>query len=56
MSQDSSAIKATGYGLDDRGSITDMGRDSFLSHRVQNGRGAHSVSYRLGTGDEAAKK
>jgi hypothetical protein len=53
-SQDSSVGIATGYGLDDR-----MIRVRFparagnfsLTGRVQNGSGAHPVSYPMGTGD-----
>jgi hypothetical protein len=41
-----------GYGLDDRGSRVrfPVGAGNFsLHHRVQNGSGAHTASYRMGT-------
>jgi hypothetical protein len=43
---------ALGYGLDDRGSRVrfSAGAGNFsLHHRVQNGSGAHPVSYPVGT-------
>jgi hypothetical protein len=43
---------ALGYGLDDRGSRVrfPMGAGNFcLHHRVQNGSGAHSAFYTMGT-------
>jgi hypothetical protein len=43
---------ALGYGLDDRGSRVRFpaGAGNFsLHHRVQNGSGAHPVSYSMGT-------
>jgi hypothetical protein len=43
---------ATGYGLDDRGSRVrfSAGTGNFSLHnRVQNGSGAHSASYPMGT-------
>jgi hypothetical protein len=61
-SRDSSNGKELGYGLDDRGSRVRFpaGAGNFsLHHRVQNGSGAHSASYPMGTsgclpGDKAA--
>jgi hypothetical protein len=62
-SRDSSVGIALGYGLDDRGSSfrfpTGAGNFS-LHHRVQNGSGAHPVSYSKGIrgsflGDKAAE-
>jgi hypothetical protein len=43
---------ALGYGLDDRGSRVRFraGAGNFFLHRVQNGSGAHSASYPMGTG------
>jgi hypothetical protein len=53
-SRDNSVGIALGYGLDDRGSgirfPAGAGNIS-LSHRVQNGSGAHPVSYPMGTRD-----
>jgi hypothetical protein len=43
-----------GYGLDDRGSRVRFAAEAgnfFLHHRVQNGSGAHSASYPMGTRD-----
>jgi hypothetical protein len=51
-SRDSSVGIALGYGLDDRGSGVRFpaGDGNFsLSHRVQNGSGAHPASYPMGT-------
>jgi hypothetical protein len=51
-SRDSSDGIALGYGLDDRGSRVRFpaGAGNFsLNHRVQNGSGAHSASYPMGT-------
>jgi hypothetical protein len=51
-SRDSSVGIALGYGLDDRGSEVRFpaGDGNFsLSHRVQNGSGAHPASYPMGT-------
>jgi hypothetical protein len=51
-SRDSSVGIALGYGLDDRGSSVrfSAGAGNFsLHHRVQNGSGAHPVSYPMGT-------
>jgi hypothetical protein len=51
-SRDSLVGIALGYGLDDRGSKVPFpaGAGNFsLHHRVQNGCGAHSVSYPMGT-------
>jgi hypothetical protein len=45
-------LLSLGYGLDDRGSRVrfSVGTGNFsLHHRVQNGSGAHSVSYPMGT-------
>jgi hypothetical protein len=61
-SRDSSVGIALGSGLDDRGSRVrfSAGAGNFsLHHRVQNGCGAHPVSYPTGTkgsfpGDKAA--
>jgi hypothetical protein len=61
-SRDSSVGIALGYELDDRGSRVRFpaGAGNFsLHHRVQNGFGAHSASYPMGTrvsfpGDKAA--
>jgi hypothetical protein len=53
-SRDSSVGIALGYGLDDRGSRIRFpaGDENFsLHHRVQNGSGAHPVSYPMSTGD-----
>jgi len=53
MSRDSSVGLATGYGLDDRmiSARFSVGAGNFsLHHRVQTSSGAHSVSYKLGTG------
>jgi hypothetical protein len=49
---DSSVGIALGYGLDDRGSRVRLpaGAGNFsLHHRIQNGSGAHSASYPMGT-------
>jgi hypothetical protein len=62
VSDDSSVGIALGYGLDDRGSRIRFpaGAGNFsLHHRVQNGSGAHTASYPMGTrgsfpGDKAA--
>jgi hypothetical protein len=51
-SRDSSVGIALGCGLDDRGSRVRFptGAGNFsLHHRVQNGSGAHSASYSMGT-------
>jgi hypothetical protein len=51
-SRDSSVGVALGYGLDDRGSRVRFpeGAGNFsLHHRVQNGSGAHTASYLMGT-------
>jgi hypothetical protein len=51
-SRDSSVGIALGYGLEDRGSRVRFpaGAGHFsLHHRVQNGSGAHPVSYLIGT-------
>jgi hypothetical protein len=51
-SRDSSVGIALGYGLDDRGSRVrfPVGAENFsLSHRVQNGSGAHPAFYPMGT-------
>jgi hypothetical protein len=51
-SRDSSVDIALGYGLDDRNARVRFpaGAGSFpLHHRVQNGSGAHSASYPMGT-------
>jgi hypothetical protein len=51
-SRDSSVGIALGYGLDVRGSRVRFpaGAENFsLHHRVQNGSGAHSASYPMGT-------
>jgi hypothetical protein len=41
---------ALGYGLDDRGSISDRGWEFFFHrHRVQTGSGTHPASYPMGT-------
>jgi hypothetical protein len=53
MGRDSSVGIALGYGLDDRGSRVPFsaGTENFsLHHRVQNGSGAHTASYPMGTG------
>jgi hypothetical protein len=53
-SRDSSVGIALGYRLDDRGSRVRFlaGAKNFsLHHRVQNGSGAHPVSYPMGTRD-----
>jgi hypothetical protein len=50
--RDSSFGIALGYELDDRGSRVPLtvGAGNFsLHHRVQNGSGAHPVSYPMGT-------
>jgi hypothetical protein len=52
ISRDSSVGTALGYALDDRGSRVRFpaGAGNFsLHHRVQNGSGAHQVSYPMGT-------
>jgi hypothetical protein len=52
-SRDSSVGIALGYGLGDRGSRVRFpaGAGNFsLHHRVQNGSGAHTASYPMGTG------
>jgi hypothetical protein len=52
MSRDSSVGIELGYVLDDRGSRVRLpaGTGNFsLHHRVQNGSGAHSASYPMGT-------
>jgi hypothetical protein len=51
-SRDSSVGIALGYGLDDRGSRVRFSAEAenfSLHHRVQNGSGAHPVSYPTGT-------
>jgi hypothetical protein len=51
-SRDSSVGIALGYWLDDRGSRVrfPVGAGNFsLHHRVQNGSGAHTASYPMGT-------
>jgi hypothetical protein len=61
-SRDSSVGIALGYGLDDRSSRVRFPAEAgnfSLHHRVQNGSGAHPVSYLMGTrgsfpGDKAA--
>jgi hypothetical protein len=50
MSRDSSVGIATGYGLDDRGSISGKGRGFSLFNSVHTGSGAHTASYPMGTG------
>jgi hypothetical protein len=43
---------ALDYGLDDRGSrfrFPTRARNFYLYHRIQNGSGAHSASYPMGT-------
>jgi hypothetical protein len=42
---------ATGYELDDRGSIPDRGRDFSLLYSVQSGFGAHPTSHAMRTGN-----
>jgi hypothetical protein len=51
QSRDSSVGIALGYGLDDRGSRVRFpaGAGNFSLHRIQNGSGAHSASYPVGT-------
>jgi hypothetical protein len=39
--------KATGYGLDDRCLIPDMGRDIGLHHHIKTSSGTHSASLHL---------
>jgi hypothetical protein len=51
--QGSSVGITTGYGLDGPGSIPGKARFLFL-HTIQTGSGAHSASYPVGTGGEAA--
>jgi hypothetical protein len=54
QSRDSSAGISLDYGLDGRGSRVrfPVGAGNFsLHHRVQNGSGAHPVSYPMGTRD-----
>jgi hypothetical protein len=41
----SSVTKLTGYALDDRGSISEWGRDFSLSHNFLTGYGVHTASY-----------
>jgi hypothetical protein len=48
-SRDNSVGIATGYRLDDRGSILGRGKKCSLLHSVQTGFGAHSASYLKGT-------
>jgi hypothetical protein len=51
-SRDSSVNIALRYELDDRSSRVRFPAGAgnfFLSHRVQNGSGAHPASYRMGT-------
>jgi hypothetical protein len=50
-SRGSSVGMALGYGLDDRGYGVEFpaGAGNFSLHRVQNGFGAHPVSYPMGT-------
>jgi hypothetical protein len=51
-SHDSSVGIALGYGLDDRGSRVRFQEEAgnfSLHHRVQNGSGAHTASYPMGT-------
>jgi hypothetical protein len=51
-SRDSSVGIVLGYGLDDRGSrvrFPGRARNFSLHHRAQNGSGAHSTSYPMGT-------
>jgi hypothetical protein len=40
----------TGYGMDDRGSISDMDKRFSLLRRFQTGSGAHPTSYPMGRG------
>jgi hypothetical protein len=50
--RDSSVGIALGYGLDNRGSRVQFpvgAGNSSLQHRVQNGSGAHTASYPMGT-------
>jgi hypothetical protein len=51
-SRDGSVSIVIGYGLDDRGSIPDRGKEGkfFLRHRVQIGSGVHLTSYATGIG------
>jgi hypothetical protein len=42
-------MTATGYGLDDRGSIPGGAGSFSLHHRVQTGSGAHPAPYPMGT-------
>jgi hypothetical protein len=52
QSHDSSVSIALGYGLDDWGSRIQFlagTRNFSLHHHIQNGSGAHSVSYPMGT-------
>jgi hypothetical protein len=52
VSRDSSVGIALGYGLDDGGfrvRFPARAGNFFLHHRVQNGSGAHSASYPMGT-------
>jgi hypothetical protein len=61
-SRDSSVGIALSYWLDDRGSRVRFPAEAgnfFLPHRIQNGSGAHTASYPMGTrdffpGDKAA--
>jgi hypothetical protein len=48
-SRDISVGIASGYGLDDRGSISGTASDFSPLHRVQNGSGAHPAAYPMGT-------
>jgi hypothetical protein len=51
-SRDSSVCIALGYGLDNQGSgvrFPAVAGNFSLHHRVQNGSGAHSASYPMGT-------
>jgi hypothetical protein len=49
-SRGSSGSIVSDYGLDDRGSIPDRGREFFFSPCVQTGSGAYPASYPMGTG------
>jgi hypothetical protein len=49
--RDSSVGIATGYGLDDRGSIPGRVRNFSVFHSIQSGSGYNPVSYLMDTND-----
>jgi len=54
MGLDSLISKMTCYGLDDRGSIPDSGKNLSLRYHVQSGSAAHLTSYPINVRGKAA--